>query len=176
MKRLVQVIVAALLLTLAVAAPAAAAAHEAATHETTVTTTPKGFTLSWTTCSNLPVGTVITGTGIEKSVTTQTSRGGITTVSNVTHTTGTATSNQDDNTYRFSYDNAFRVSDRKPGQLPFSGTMLDLFTITGSGPATLANGFVARITTDFTNFTFDPISSFGDPIDFPTGETRCDPL
>ena len=55
--------------------------------------------------------------------------------------------------------------------------MHDLFLLRGSGPETLKNGFVAVYTTNFADVNlFDPISSFGDPIDFETGEVRCDPL
>jgi hypothetical protein len=55
--------------------------------------------------------------------------------------------------------------------------MVDLFKLQGRGPARLRNGFVADITTDLGDlFLFDPIPSFGDPIDFETGEAICDSL
>jgi hypothetical protein len=55
--------------------------------------------------------------------------------------------------------------------------MTDHFSLSGSGPATLTNGFTARITTNFDDvFVFDPIHAFGDPITFPDGEEQCDPL
>jgi hypothetical protein len=55
--------------------------------------------------------------------------------------------------------------------------MTDHFSNSGSGPAKLNNGFVTNLTTDFTTFfIFDPISSFGDPVNFDDGSARCDPL
>ena len=45
------------------------------------------------------------------------------------------------------------------------------------GHRLLNNGFRAVFTTDNATFaTFDPIRSFGDPIDFATGLAHCDPL
>ena len=55
--------------------------------------------------------------------------------------------------------------------------MIDLFTLQGTGPATLSNGFLARYTTDFDELNrFKPIDAFGDPIDFAAATARCDPL
>ena len=144
---------------------------------TTVEPFPADFTLSSATCPNLPAGTTITGTGTGKSITvTKTDRRGITTIFNNTVAPGRAT-DQDGNRYRFLYANRFRVSNSTAEPDVFRGVMVDLFMLNGRGPADLRNGFVANITTDFGDlFTFDPISEFGDPIDFETGETLCDPL
>jgi hypothetical protein len=55
--------------------------------------------------------------------------------------------------------------------------MYDLFTLSGSGPAALVNGFVAQFTTDLGKFArLEPISSFGDPVNFSKLSPRCDPL
>jgi hypothetical protein len=55
--------------------------------------------------------------------------------------------------------------------------MTDAFSLAGAGPARLHNGFVADIVTDFgALFTFAPRQSHGDPIDFSTGASVCDPL
>ncbi len=143
----------------------------------TVEVFPATFTLSSDACSNLPDGTVITGSGTARSITRiRTDGAGVTTISNTTHTVGVAT-DQDGNSYVFNYSNVFRVSDTaaSPGQ--FSGLMTDSFSLSGPGPATLHNGFAAVFTTDFdTSFGFDALTSRGDPIDFATGAARCDPL
>lgn len=131
--------------------------------------------MSSKTCPNLPEGTVITGTGTGKSITkTTTDPDGITTVFNSTIAPGKAT-DQDGNRYRFVYKNRFSISNSEAEPGLFSGVMHDLFLLRGSGPESLKNGFVAVFTTN-SEVTFDPISSFGDPIDFETGAAHCDPL
>jgi hypothetical protein len=58
--------------------------------------------------------------------------------------------------------------------------MVDSFSLAGSGPAHLNNGFRAEFTLDFSTgvpvASFVELSSRGDPLDFATGESRCDPL
>jgi hypothetical protein len=143
--------------------------------DTTVEHIPVTFTLSSGTCPHLPAGTV-TGSGTETSVTRTTTKGGITTIANTSVAPGGAT-DQAGNHYRFLYSNRFSVSNTTAQPDVFSGVMVDLFLMRGSGPARLTNGFVANITTNFADvFTFDPISSFGDPLNFETGEAICDPL
>ena len=81
------------------------------------------------------------------------------------------------NAYVFDYSNEFRVSDSVASPGVFTGTMSDHFSLGGSGPAKVSNGFLASLTTDLaTFFTFEEINSRGDPIDFATGEEECDPL
>jgi hypothetical protein len=96
---------------------------------------------------------------------------------NATHAHGTAT-DQDGNVYVFDYSNEFRVSNTTTDPNIFSGLMTDHFSNSGSGPATLNNGFVANITVsaDFSTFVVEPVSSFGDPLSFPDGAAHCDPL
>ena len=155
---------------------ALALAGVAAADGATVEEFPVSFELSWQTCPNLPQGTTITGIGTETSITNaRTDRNGVTTVMNTTHASGTAT-DESLNTYVFNYSNSFRVTDSGPGTV-FTGTMTDSFSLAGPGPAKLHNGFVADITTDLaTFFTFDERSSRGDPLDFATGSSVCDPL
>ena len=155
-----------------VGAPVAAADGGA-----TIETIPATFaTLDSTTCSNLPAGTSITWSGTEKSITRTHTRGGVTTLSNITHAHGFA-QDQDGNQYAFNYSNTFRVSNSAADPATFTGRMVDSFSLAGRGPAHLNNGFVANITTDLaTFFTFDPLQSRGDPIDFVAGTSRCDPL
>lgn len=150
----------------AAGAPAAQAAAQ-------VDTFPVTWTLTADVCPNLPAGTSLTASGVEKSVTLSPARPGGFLV-NATHAQGTAT-DQDGNVYVFSYSNQFQVTPQPDGS--FAGLMTDHFSLSGSGPATLNNGFVAHITTDFaTFFNLDPVSAHGDPISFPDGEEICDPL
>jgi hypothetical protein len=142
----------------------------------TVERFPADFVLSWQTCPNLPAGTTVTGTGTGTSITTERTARGITRVSNTSFAFGRAT-DQAGNSYRFLYSNRFRVANTTATPGLYSGVMVDLFVLRGNGPVSLRNGFVARITTDLgESFTFDPISEFGNPLDFATGQTRCDPL
>ena len=141
----------------------------------TVETFPVSFVLTSATCSNLPDGTVLTGSGTRKSITTtRTDRDGIVIVTNSTHAHGTAT-DQNGNMYVFNYSNAFRAT--LDGGV-YSGFMTDAFALTGRGPARLNNGFVGEFVSDFSTFFTVPevISSHGDPLDFVTGEVHCDPL
>ena len=138
---------------------------------------PVSFTLTSATCPLLPSGTTVEGSGTEKSITNvRTDRNGATTVMNTTHAFGTAT-DQAGNSYVFNYSNSFSVSNTGPTDPVFSGRMVDSFSLAGPGPATLHNGFAAGFTTDFETFSsFEEQSSRGDPIDFATGESHCDPL
>jgi hypothetical protein len=144
--------------------------------ETTVEKVSEDFVISSAQCPNLPAGTTITGAGTGTSVTkVRTDSSGTTSVNNLTVIPGRAT-DQAGNEYRFFYRNSFLVSKTASESL-FTGEMVDLFMLRGSGPADLRNGFVANLTTNLVDvFLFDPISEFGDPIDFETGAAICDPL
>jgi hypothetical protein len=140
--------------------------------------TPRDFELSWETCPNLPTGTTLHGSGIESSITIErTNASGVTTIINATHTHGTST-DQDGNVYVFDYSNQSRVSNSVASPDIFTGLMTDHFSNSGSGPAKLNNGFVANVTFGPGEFDFavDPISSFGDPLNFTDGTAACDPL
>jgi hypothetical protein len=128
------------------------------------------------TCSNLPPGTTIDGTGTMTSITWTTKQHGRSTVTNSSLAPGTAT-DQAGNQYTFLYSNQFQVSNTRSQRKVYSGQMIDVFTLQGAGPANLSNGFLARYTTDFKALQrFSPIDAFGDPIDFETGQAHCDPL
>jgi hypothetical protein len=171
MKRLA--VLAAAVMALLMSAGTAVAANGGATIETIpVTFAP----LSSETCPNLPAGTSITWSGTEKSITrTRTDRNGVTTIGNTTHAHGFAT-DQAGNSFAFNYSNEFRISNTVGNPGLFSGIMTDSFSLAGRGPARLHNGFVAVFTTDFASFSFQPLHSRGDPIDFGTGAAHCDPL
>jgi hypothetical protein len=141
-----------------------------------VETSPATFTLTSATCPNLPPATTITGTGTITSITWTTTRHRRTTVTNSSLAPGTAT-DQAGNQYTFLYSNQFRVSNTRAHRKRYSGVMIDIFTLQGTGPVKLSNGFLARFRTDFKNRqSFRPIDAFGDPIDFATGQAHCDPL
>ena len=140
-----------------------------------VDTFPVSFVLTSATCSKLPAGTVLTGSGTETSITTtKVDRDGVVTIENSSHAKGTAT-DQAGNTYVFNYSNEFRAT--LDGNV-LSGLMTDAFALAGPGPARLNNGFVGHFVSDFATFFTVPhvISSHGDPLDFVTGEAHCDPL
>jgi len=127
-------------------------------------------------CSKLPPGTTINGTGTLTSITWTTKRRGHRTVTNSSVAPGTAT-DQAGNQYTFLYSNQFRVTNKRARPKVYSGTMVDVFQLQGTGPATLSNGFVAKYKTDLGDLQrIRPIDQFGDPYDFEAGAARCDPL
>jgi hypothetical protein len=153
-----------------VAGPAVAGGGGATTE-----TFPVTFVMTSATCSLLPAGTTLTGSGTEKSNTVIKTNKGVTRIHNTSHAKGTVT-DQDGNTYVFNYSNSFNISDAgNPGV--FSGIMNDTFSLAGNGPVRLSNGFQGIYSTDFTTFvTITPLKSRGDPIDFATLTAHCDPL
>jgi hypothetical protein len=142
-----------------------------------IETSPVTFTMSSKACRHLPRGTTIRAKGTMRSVTTTTIvMGGATRVINSSHARGTAT-DQARNTYVFDYSNTFNVRNLAPSPSLYTGLMYDLFTLSGTGPAQLANGFLAQFTTDLGTFArLDPVNTFGDPVNFGAGTARCDPL
>ena len=144
--------------------------------ERTTETTAVTFEIKSENCSMLPPGTTISGAGTLTSITWTTKRRGHRTVTNSSLAPGTAT-DQAGNQYTFLYSNQFRVTKKKGRSRVYSGVMIDLFTLQGTGPATLSNGFLANYTTDLGDLQrIRPIDAFGDPIDFEAGTARCDPL
>jgi hypothetical protein len=139
------------------------------------------FRLSSDTCSHLPSGTIVNGSGPQISVTMErTSRDGVKTIQNSTNASGTAT-DQLGNRYVFHYSNQFRISNTVAHPDVFSGSMTDVFVIGGAGPARLHNGFAADLTTDaaFSSIrSWNVRHAFGDPISFLPGPfvAHCDPL
>jgi hypothetical protein len=136
------------------------------------------FKMSSETCPSLSAGTTVKGAGRQRSVTTtSTDPNGITTVVNYTRALGKATNLKTGKRYRFDYRNSFAVSNTTANPALYTGTMFDLFSLVRSDRTRLENGFVARFTTDLgPSATFQPLYSFGDPLDFATGSPHCDPL
>jgi hypothetical protein len=172
MKRLATI--AALAMTLLIAAPVAAAQGEIVVETIPMTFAP----LNSDTCQFLPDGTDISWSGTGMSVTqTSTDASGVTSIRNVTHANGVAT-DQDGNSYRFNYSNSFSFSNSVAEPGIFSGKMVDAFSLAGPGGIRLENGFVAIVTTDFATFSWDVVTTRGDPISFTAGPVvpHCDPL
>ncbi len=141
-----------------------------------VTTSQVSWTIDAANCDDLAAGTTIEGEGTLKSVTiVRESRDGIITVINSSHAFGTATDG-DGNEYRWSYSNAFRISNSLADPGTLSGTMTDHFSLAGSGPAGIVAGFIAAYTEVGGTFSFVPQHVVGDPLDFAAGTSRCDPL
>jgi hypothetical protein len=145
--------------------------------ERTIKSKPVTFEIKSENCSELPPGTTINGTGTLTETTWTTKRRGLITVTESELAPGTAT-DQAGNQYTFLYSNQSRVSNTRRRPQVYKGIMIDVFTLQGTGPATLSNGFLAKYTTDLTPdlFRLRPIDAFGDPIDFETVTAHCDPL
>jgi hypothetical protein len=141
---------------------------------------PAAFTMSSTAtngvpggCEFLPDGVEISWEGTLRSVTLEkVDADGALTVQNQSSASGKAT-DEDGNTYAFSYTNHFKVTETSPGVL--SGTMTDHFSLAGNH-IKLNNGFTATFTLTETGFTLEPSREFGSPLDFETGAPLCDPL
>jgi hypothetical protein len=144
---------------------------------------PAAFTISSTAtngfptgCEFLPDGVEISWEGTIKSITVvHESKDGSVTIQNQSSAHGKA-SDQDGNTYSFSYTNHFKITETSPGSGIFSGTMTDHFSLAGNH-IKLNNGFTATFTTNFVDlFVLEPSREFGSPLDFATGLPLCDPL
>ena len=137
-------------------------------------TSPATFQITSAACPNLPAGTTISGQGTLTSTTWTNKRRGVTTVINTSVASGTAT-DQAGNASTWVYSNQFIVANTRKKASRFSGTMIDVFEL--KGPTPLSNGFLAKFRPDLAEQNvINPIDDFGDPIDFGTGEARCDPL
>jgi hypothetical protein len=125
-----------------------------------VTVEPVTWQLSSETCSELPAGTTVDGSGTLRTVVTATADRLLV----IAHAKGTAT-DQEGTTYRWIYSNELNTT-------AASTLIVDHFSLSGPGSARLSNGFVVRITGD----ALDVIHAHGDPLDFATFEAHCDPL
>ena len=146
---------------------------------TTTVTTEVSYTLTQAACPRLAPGTIVTGTGTQISTTTTHVRpNGITTVTDVTRSEGSAT-DQSQNAYTWEYRNSFVASTSLAQPAVLSGVMVDSFKLSG-GPAALGAGFVGLFTSNFafTTFSATPLLSYGDPIAFAPEPFayHCDPL
>jgi hypothetical protein len=125
-----------------------------------VTVEPVTWQLSSTSCSELPSGTTVNGSGTLRVLVNTTARREVV----IQHAKGTAT-DQAGNTYHWIYSN-------EANTVGSTTRVVDHFSLSGPGPARLSNGFVAVFRGD----ELDLIHAHGDPIDFETFEAHCDPL
>ena len=140
------------------------------------TETPVTFTITAAQCSSLPAGTVLQGSGELRTIVNTHARRDITRQITTAHATGKAT-DQAGNTYVWVYANQLYEANTPPS-LDWYGTMVDHFSLAGSGPAHIHANFVADSYHD-TAYSFwylTPRSVVGDPIDFALLLPHCDPL
>ncbi|MEO8694626.1 MAG: hypothetical protein ABI658_13970 [Acidimicrobiales bacterium] len=164
--------------TLVLAFGGTASAHNDDDHgwAVTVNHNPVSWTLTWEQCPNLPRGIALTGDGWEVFTSkTKIDPRGVTHLQERSEKSGSVVDNAG-NTYRFDYLNTTRSTSSDGAN--FTGIMHDIFSVTGKGPGTVHNGFVARIEFDttFSYFRANPISQFGNPFQFPSGPGICDPI
>jgi hypothetical protein len=135
------------------------------------------WTVSAETCSQIPDGTTIEGTGTRHTDSiTRTRRNGTIVVTIEQIAIGTATGS-DGHEYQWKYLNTEKVANSTDAPDRYEGTMTDLFELTG-GPLAYANGFEAEVVDDLqgTLFEADPVDVDGDPFDFEQSSGRCDPI
>ena len=113
------------------------------------------WTVSWENCNQLPAGITVTGTGTFVDIFLKS--GG-----DEAQGLGSATDNLG-NTYKWHYASHFTAHN--------SG-FIDHFNLSGNGPAAYVTGFQAV----FTEAGVEPVWVHGDPLSFPNGGARCDPL
>jgi hypothetical protein len=158
----------------------AAPASLAAENETTVTHTPVAWVIAGgPSCDQLEVGEVITGEGtITNRIVSHTGRDGLTTVHWYQIANGSAV-DQNGHRYRWVYKNHENLVNSLANPLLYTGTMTDSFNLVG-GPLAFSNGFIGTVTDDLGNlggiFIVVPTSVTGDPLEFPSGPGRCDPI
>jgi hypothetical protein len=137
--------------------------------------------VTWTvkseTCSQLPDGVTIEGTGTRHTdVITRTRRDGTKAITADQVAIGTA-KGSDGHDYQWKYLNTAKTSNSAADPDSYVGVMTDSFELTG-GPAAYVNGFEADVVDNPTagTFTADPIDVVGDPFDFENSSGRCDPI
>ena len=127
-------------------------------------------------CPSLPDGTVLEGSGELRGIVNTHASSGITRQITTELATGTAT-DQAGNTYVWVYANQ-RSETNTPPSLDWYGTMIDHFSLAGSGPAHIHANFLADSYRDtgYSYFFLTERSVMGDPIDFRAVVLLCDPL
>jgi hypothetical protein len=127
-------------------------------------------------CPSLPDGTVLEGRGELRGIVSTHASSGITRQTTTQVATGTAT-DQAGNTYVWVYANQLNETNMPPS-LAWYGSMIDHFSLAGSGPAQIQANFVADSyrETASSDFVLTERSVAGQPIDFRAGVFLCDPL
>ena len=176
-KKLGAIIIAAAATMIATAA-SVVPAHAANNPSRSVTSHPVSWTIESANCTQIPAGTTVIGSGTITDVTTiRVDQSGVRHERTDSHAEGSAV-DQDDNVYSFRYDSVATAQNSLASPQVFNGLFVDAFGLRGHGPAAMTNGFTADFTDDRNAGTFliNPRSVRGDPIAFPSGPSRCDPL
>lgn len=182
-RRLGAVVLAGATLSGAMAAPAAAHDDDErggrrGNRTVEVTRIEVSWTMTSASCSQLPAGTTIHGSGVLRDKITTTTGNGLVTVAFDSVAKGRAT-DQAGNVYRWHYDNESSATNSQTNPLIYRGWMTDTFELDGKGPIDVEAGFEADIVEDRAAGTFavNERSSFGDPLIFGLPYVnRCDPL
>jgi hypothetical protein len=140
-----------------------------------VSTSTVTWTLTDTRCSHVPRGATLVGLGaMTENITVRIGRDGAMTRTVESHAKGRAMDDKG-NVYRWRADKVMNVSNAASLPLVFNGRTKESFTLTGSGPIRLDNGYSAYIPAQGSAMV--PISTYGDAYDFTgNGISRCNPL
>jgi hypothetical protein len=153
---------------------AADPAHAARKAPASPSSTPVAFTITSSQCSSVPAGADVQATGVQTNIDNVHATAGVLRRIITSHAYGTATDALG-NTYVWSYSLQQNIT--SPDGQNWSGSAVDHFSLTGSGPVHIVAGFVGSIT-----YVGDTITSItasnviGDPISFDDFSAHCDPL
>jgi hypothetical protein len=134
---------------------------------------PVAFTITSSQCSSVPAGADVQGTGVKTDIVRTHVTGGVTREIVTSHAHGTAT-DQLGNTYVWSY--SFQQNATSSDGQNWAGSVVDHFSLAGSGPVHIVAGFVGSVAFDANTFTITPSTVIGDPLGFDDLSVHCDPL
>lgn len=183
-RRVGAIVVAAAVLSGAMATPAAAHDDEEGRgrgRNKTVLVTHRDveWTMTSASCSQLPGGTTINGTGVLRvKLTTYTASNGVITEVYDEKADGRAV-DQNGKRYRWNYKNDLTETNSVANPQLFLGPMTDTFELDGRGSIEVEAGFKADVVDDRFKGTFGifEVASYGDPLVFGSAfVNRCDPL
>ena len=139
---------------------------------------PTDWVITGAACSTIPDDAVITGTGTNSLVIKERiNQDGTATLMFTGKARGTAV-DQDGNSYRWSYNNHERATNTLAAPDVYVGPITDSFVLSGQGPLRIRASFLGTITENLGLGTFAivPTKVIGDPINFATNESHCDPI
>jgi hypothetical protein len=153
---------------------AADSAHAARKGAARPNSFPVAFTITSSQCASVPAGADVHGTGVQTDIVREhVIMGGVTRQIVTSHAYGTATDLLG-NTYVWSYTLQQNATS-SDGQ-NFAGSVVDHFSLAGSGPVHIVAGFVGSITFGPNILAITPSTVIGDPIGFDDISPHCDPL
>jgi hypothetical protein len=152
---------------------AANSAHAVRKGAASPNSVPVVFTITSSQCSSVPAGADLQGSGLQTNIVNTHVTGSVIRQVVISHAYGTAV-DQLGNTYAWSYS-AQQNATSSDGQT-WAGSLVDHFSLAGSGPVNIVAGFVGSVTFDANTFTITPSTVIGDPIGFGDLSPHCDPL